>query len=115
MLSFDADAVARALPYAALVDALAEAFAGGFEMPERVLHSVPGPGGRDGTLLLMPAWQAGRSLGVKIATVFPDNARRGIASVNASYLLLAADTGVPLARHASRQRRVSRYDASRGW
>lgn len=97
MLSFDADAVARALPYATLVDALAEAFAGEFEMPERVHHSLPAPGGRDGRLLLMPAWQPGRSLGVKIATVFPDNARRGIASVNASYLLLATDTGVPLA------------------
>ncbi|MDZ7645217.1 MAG: ornithine cyclodeaminase family protein [Woeseiaceae bacterium] len=97
MLTFSREQVAAALPYAELVDALAGAFGSEFETPTRSHHTVPVPERASATLLLMPAWQAGRALGVKIATVFPDNAARGIASVNASYLLLDAESGLPLA------------------
>ena len=36
-------------------------------------------------------------MGVKIATVFPDNARQGFPAVFASYILMSAETGVPVA------------------
>jgi ornithine cyclodeaminase len=55
------------------------------------------PDGSGGTLLLMPAWEPGRSMGVKIATVFPDNAKIGSPAVFASYFLMSAETGVPVA------------------
>jgi ornithine cyclodeaminase/alanine dehydrogenase-like protein (mu-crystallin family) len=97
VLTLDRAAVAAALPYTALVDALDAAFAADFSTPVRAHHSVPVPGEEDATLLLMPAWQAGKALGVKIASVFPGNARRGLASVNASYVLLDAATGIPVA------------------
>jgi ornithine cyclodeaminase len=45
----------------------------------------------------MPAWRPGAALGVKIVTVFPDNARRALPSVCGTYLLLDAATGVPVA------------------
>ena len=45
----------------------------------------------------MPAWQAGGSMGVKIATVFPDNAAQGLPAVFASYILMSAATGMPMA------------------
>jgi ornithine cyclodeaminase len=45
----------------------------------------------------MPAWQPGRHLGVKIATVFPGNADQGLPSVMGAYLLLDGKTGAPLA------------------
>jgi ornithine cyclodeaminase len=79
-----------------LVERLREAFREGAEAPLRHRHAVPAPGG-EGTLLLMPAWQAGRSLGVKVVTVFPGNASRGLSAVQAAYLLLDAETGAPLA------------------
>jgi len=47
-------------------------------------------------LLLMPAW-SDRHIGVKIVSIFPDNAKRGIPSVSGSYLLMDAMTGVPVA------------------
>jgi ornithine cyclodeaminase len=97
MLIFNQQAVADALPYGTLVAALARAFAGNTVTPARTTHTVPGSGGSDGTLLIMPAWQQGERLGIKIASVFPDNEKRGLASVQASYLLLDANTGVPLA------------------
>ena len=80
----------------ALVDCLREAFREGASAPMRHRHAVPAPGG-EATLLLMPAWQAGRSLGVKVVTVFPGNVSRGLSAVQAAYLLLDADTGEPLA------------------
>jgi ornithine cyclodeaminase len=43
-------------------------------------------------LLLMPAWNGG-GLGVKIGTVFPDNGKRGLGVVQASYLLIDRETG----------------------
>ncbi len=97
MMTVNAESVAEALPYAQLVDALDAAFATDIEVPLRAHHTVPVPGGTDGTLLLMPAWSEGRSIGIKVATVFPDNASLGSPAVFASYLLLSAETGVPVA------------------
>jgi ornithine cyclodeaminase len=46
---------------------------------------------------MMPAWRAGASLGIKLVTVYPDNADKGLPAVAATYLLLDASTGVPRA------------------
>ena len=97
MQILDAQTVAEALPYDQLIDALRVAFAGSVEVPLRAHHVVPVPGGQNGTLLLMPAWQSGSDLGVKIATVFPDNAKVALPAVHASYFLMDASTGVPMA------------------
>ena len=97
MQILDAHSVADALPYGPLIEALRDAFAGDVDVPLRAHHEVPVPGGADGTLLLMPAWQAGRDMGVKIATVFPDNASRSLPAVHASYFLMDGTSGVPRA------------------
>jgi ornithine cyclodeaminase len=97
----DADAIAAALTYPALVEALREAFRAEFAVPVRHHHTIPQPG-RDATLLLMPAWtESGaaseRFLGCKIVTVFPDNAAAGQPSLHGRYLLMSGATGAPLA------------------
>lgn len=86
-------AVAAALPWPALIEALAAMFRQGCEAPLRHRHAV----GEDGTLLLMPAWQAAGFCGVKIVQVNPGNAARGAPAVNATYLLSRAGDGVPVA------------------
>ncbi len=90
----DAAGVTAATPWPDLIDALADAFRDGAEMPQRHHHTVPVPGDPDGTLLLMPCWRAGDVLGVKVANVFPGNAARNLPSVNGAYLLMSATTGV---------------------
>jgi ornithine cyclodeaminase len=97
MQVYSQDAVARALPYGRLIDAIEDAFRKETVVPRRVHHQVEVPGGAEATLLMMPAWRCGEVLGVKIATIFPDNAERKLPAVNASYLLLNAATGEPVA------------------
>jgi ornithine cyclodeaminase/alanine dehydrogenase-like protein (mu-crystallin family) len=90
---YSAEEVHAALPWAALADALEEAFsAGDSHVPLRHAHDL---GGGD-TLLLMPAWSP-QTLGVKLVTVMPGAAQRGAGTVQASYLLMDRHTGRPRA------------------
>ena len=94
-----------ALAYPALVDVLEAAFRQGAIAPLRHHHAIALDGRPEATLLLMPAWEAsapgaataGRYLGVKSVTVFPDNATRGKPAVFGTYLLCSAETGETLA------------------
>jgi len=98
MRSIDAAAVHAALPYDRLIPHLRDAFRAGGEVPLRSrFHIDAVDGGAGGTLLLMPAWQPGRHIGIKTVSVFPDNAKLGLGSVAATYLLLDARTGEPKA------------------
>jgi alanine dehydrogenase len=99
MLQLDAEALAARLDREALIEALDAAFRAPVSAPGRHRHTIEPaqPSGRGGTLLVMPAWRAGGSLGIKLVTVYPDNARKGLPAVAATYLLLDASTGVPRA------------------
>jgi alanine dehydrogenase len=89
--------VIAALDFPSLVEALRQMFRAGAEAPVRHHHAIPVPGGSEATLLLMPAWQAGRHVGVKVVTVFPDNVAQDAPSVMGAYLLLDGKTGRPQA------------------
>ena len=105
MRFFDGAAVDAGLAYPGLVDILEAAFRKGAIAPLRHHHAIALDGRPEATLLLMPAWEtqspgaptAGRYLGVKSVTVFPDNAARGKPAVFGTYLLLSAETGETLA------------------
>src|SRR5258708_31451883 len=66
------------------------------ERPAWYHHSIPVPGGDDASLLLTPAWQVGRHFGVKLLTIFPDNAVLQKPSLMGAYLLFDGKTGEPL-------------------
>jgi alanine dehydrogenase len=93
------DDIHRLLDFPSLIDALRAMFRDGCELPARHHHRVAASTaeGAPGTLLLMPAWQTGRALGIKIVTVFPDNALHSLPAVHGTYLLLDAATGMPRA------------------
>jgi alanine dehydrogenase len=99
MLQLDAVALAACLDRETLIDALDDAFRKPYSVPTRQQYQLqPTTKGQSGgTLLVMPAWNTGGGLGVKIVTVFPDNALRSLPAVCASYLLLDATNGRPRA------------------
>jgi ornithine cyclodeaminase/alanine dehydrogenase-like protein (mu-crystallin family) len=90
----DGEDVARLLPYADLVDALAEGHRGEPAVSRRVVF---GPDGSDQAFLGLPAWRPGEAIGVKLATIFPANPMAGRPSVQAVYVLFDGSNGEPLA------------------
>jgi ornithine cyclodeaminase/alanine dehydrogenase-like protein (mu-crystallin family) len=119
----------RALTFPVLIEALETAFRGEVVAPPRHHHEIAGAGS-PATLLLMPAWagaEAGGHIGVKVVSVFPDNAARALPSVFGTYLLMDGATGEPVAAldgtrltlwrtaaaSALAARRLAREDATR--
>lgn len=102
MIPFLAAAQLRtALPYPALIAALREAFSSSMQAPTRHVHQLGAKGAEhdpDSTvLLLMPAWQAQQKMGVKLVTVAPGNAARGLPTVHSIFILFDAASGAPIA------------------
>jgi ornithine cyclodeaminase len=94
MLILDREQVRERLPWDRLIDAMEAMFRQGCISPRRHHHDVVGKSGK-ATVLLMPAWQPDRTLGVKIVNVFPQNLSRGIPSVSGIYVLFDGTTGEP--------------------
>ncbi len=89
--------VEGALDWDSLIERLRQAFRRGVEAPVRHHHEIENPGADPAALLLMPAWQPDRQIGVKIVTVFPSNAERNLPAVMGAYLLIDGKTGSPKA------------------
>ncbi|MFZ6692559.1 ornithine cyclodeaminase family protein [Undibacterium sp. SXout20W] len=87
------DEVRQALPYSVLIPSLRAMFKQDVVSPVRHAHSLSAVS--NSTLLLMPAWQAHGSTGVKLVTVAPHNTQH--PTVHAIYILLDTESGVPLA------------------
>jgi ornithine cyclodeaminase/alanine dehydrogenase-like protein (mu-crystallin family) len=96
MIQIDFDAVHRLATVGSLIEPLRRAFLSPAVSPARAHYDLDAAD-QPRSLLLMPSWQPEGALGVKIVTVFPGNAARGSASVNAVYLLLSGQTGQPRA------------------
>jgi alanine dehydrogenase len=89
----------RALPMPEAIEAVKEAYlqlsTGQAAVPLRTSIDVPR---HEGLAVFMPAYLAGRDeLGLKVVSVYPDNASRGLPMIHALVVLLDAATGCPLA------------------
>lgn len=85
--------VAASLAYPQLIEALRVGLAEPCEAPVRVGYDLP----EQASLLLMPVWQGGQGVGVKLVTVFPGNGARNLPAVAALFTLFDDQTGRPLA------------------
>lgn len=94
----NAEQVANALPWPALIDALDDIFTRDVQSPVRHHHHIPVSGDPDATLLLMPAWIENQYMGVKQVNVFPGNTARREPGLTGHYLLSCARTGRHLAQ-----------------
>ncbi len=91
------DEIEKHLSHDLLIPALREAFANKLKVPKRHHHNFRNPGYKDSTLLLMPCWEEGKDIGVKIVTISPDNGQFGLPSIHGLYLYFDAKNGQPLA------------------
>lgn len=87
----------HSMPFDRLFDAIESMFIEGCNVPLRHNHAIENAGHATGTLLLMPAWQAGKHLGLKTVSIFPDNNTQGLPGLHSTYTLFDATTGKPLA------------------
>ncbi len=86
------------LPFDRLIPALEQMFVEGCKVPLRHNHAIENAAGEQaGTLLLMPAWQPGKRLGVKTVSIFPGNQELGLPGLHSVFILYDAATGKPLA------------------
>lgn len=106
MKSFTAEQIQALLDYRRFIPYLQQCFQSAISVPNRVHHELP-----NGTLLLMPAWNEDL-MGIKIATVHPDNAALDLPSIHATYLLSSATTGEPLALFEGKSLTVKRTAAA---
>jgi ornithine cyclodeaminase/alanine dehydrogenase-like protein (mu-crystallin family) len=78
-----------------LIEGLREGFSDStIEVPLRHHHDFANPEeNKDSTLLLMPAFQPGKDLGVKIVTVSPNNGKYDLPSIQGTYIYLDGHKG----------------------
>lgn len=97
MQIFDSATTAARLPFDKLIAAIERIFIEGCTVPRRHNHALSTAPGANDSLLIMPAWQEGRYLGIKHVTIFPRNGSRGLPGLHSTYTLFDAASGVPLA------------------
>lgn len=97
MKFFDSAATREALDFKLLISKLRSMFAEGCEVPLRHSHKITPAIDGERTVLIMPAWQEGKYLGIKTVNIFPENASKGLPGLHSTYILYDAATGVPLA------------------
>ena len=93
MKYFSAEELRTLLPYAELTEALKMGFIKGGTVPLRHTHTIKTDQGSDNNFMLMPCWQQGGMIGVKMVMVCPDNHLRDLESVQSTYMLSDATTG----------------------
>ena len=98
MLILDADQVQKLLDWQGTVDAIEAMFARSCTIPQRLHYQIPLDAQQDATLLLMPAWIAGKYNGVKLVSFYPGNSAVGLETIQGTYLLMDGATGEMLAQ-----------------
>lgn len=96
MQYFDKNKIEELLSYKDLIDVIEKGFVDPPNVPPRLHYSVSNSTTNiENTLLIMPAWQEEKQIGIKVVTVAPNNKEYNLESINGLYLLLDAVTGIP--------------------
>jgi len=98
MLFIGAEDIEKHTDYLVLIEMLKSAFKKQYKIPKRHHHQYPNPKeGVESTLLLMPAWDDGENLGVKVVNVSPNNSKYNLPTIQGNYLLFDLQKGTPKA------------------
>ena len=94
MNMISSEQVHQLLQPAEVVEKLKAAFASNITTPMRQHFDIPNPfAARETTLLVMPSWQEGSDIGIKLVTVTPESYRYDLPSIQGVYVLIDAVKG----------------------
>lgn len=96
MIHFDDPAIESLFSYKEFIPVLRKYFTKDIKSPTRPHYPIDNADSDPNMLLLMPAWQVDDHIGIKIITVFKNNAAKGLNTINGIYLLFDGKTGVPI-------------------
>ena len=95
--NIDANTMAELADYAELVEWLQKCHLDTVDAMQDLLMTQPGADTGENTVLIRAAWQRGRSIGVKLITVFPANTTATeLPAIQAVYALFDGTNGQPL-------------------
>jgi ornithine cyclodeaminase len=94
MLILGSEQIRALAPMPRLIESLERVFCKGCVAPARQVTEIPGVPGR--LFLSMPAFDPGGGASVKVVTVFPDNAARGLPTIQAA-IVVFSESGAPVA------------------
>lgn len=97
MLHLDAVRVHALADYPGLVATLKAMNREGVDSLDRMLLSETKENGTQNDWLMLPAWRHGRSFGIKLVSVFPENPARNLPAVQGIYALFEGRTGAAVA------------------
>ena len=97
MKIIDARTMADLADYAGIVEWLRESHLETVDAMDDLLLTQPAATTGSDTLLIRAAWQRGKSIGIKLITVFPDNTSGNLPAIQAVYALFDGRNGQPLA------------------
>ncbi|MBI1383850.1 MAG: ornithine cyclodeaminase family protein [Rhizobiales bacterium] len=93
MRILDGEQVRKALDWRELIEALRCGFGDPVTAPPRSVHTIELDGGDSAALLMMPAWRAEDTIGVKLVTLFARNSQRGLPGIDGLYVVFDGKTG----------------------
>lgn len=96
MFHYTADDIESHFSYGEFIPYLKEYFTKEISAPQRPHYPLQKNQENADTLLLMPAWQIDKHIGIKLITVFENNVSKNLNTINGIYLLINGNTGLPL-------------------
>lgn len=98
MLIIDADRIKKHLDWQGTINSLERFFGESCNVPKRQHHTISLSNQPNATMLVMPAWIAGKYSGVKLVNVYPGNTGKGLPTILGTYLLMNGATGEVIAQ-----------------
>lgn len=96
MLHFDQEQIESLFSYKEFIPLLKEYFTKDITSPHRPHYPIENGSSDPNMLLLMPAWQVDEYIGIKLISIFKENPKAGLETINGIYVLMSGKTGLAI-------------------
>lgn len=96
MLHFDREQIESLFSYREFIPLLKDYFTKDITSPHRPHYPIDNGTSDPNMLLLMPAWQVDEYIGIKLISIFKENPKVGLETINGLYVLMSGKTGLAI-------------------